>query len=335
MPVPRDPALRSLALLAAALLAFAGCSGGQERPILADTITAHIVQDPPPVSGAAVYFGNVKTTGDTIMMDILVRGPLDVDDADLVLRYDATFIQVVTLTSQGALFGTCNTVNAACSLVSPVCADDRPAANGGQGSPPDQTDCCRLKGIKTCTVATEKTACPDPGDACGTFGRLSAAYAVVTGPKVCSNRASQTCAQSSDCQFCNSSPAITCAGSVDCSGTCTIPAGSTSGTCDKPAGRVCTADIDCADTCGAAGTCRGCPSVTVADGQVVKLATITLRVMTSGSSEFRFVVSSTAGASGVSALRKDLTDQTVQFFPSVDTADPSVKIGSILIQGTK
>lgn len=319
--LPALPLRRLAAALAGFLLLAAGCGGGENEAILVPTVKASISQGPPPVSDAVVFFQIVSAVGDTIQLNAVVSdstGTLDLDDADLVLRYDATFIQVINVTAQDAIFGTCNTVNPACALNSPICADNRVEANGGGES------YCRSNGSTACVTDDDCTAA---GDKCGSFGRLLASQAVLTGPEVCTNDPDRSCATDSDCQLCNDpdNTTLLCTGAADCSGACGL-----NNLCTKIPTRSCVSDGDCYDECSF-GVCQGCPSVVVSGTR--KIASLTLRVMEEGAGTFRFVVSTNPGTTG-SALRKDLVDQPVLFFPNVDGDDPSSLSGEILITGT-
>jgi hypothetical protein len=296
---PTQPSRKAFAALAGVLF-LAGCSGGEQKPILAPTIRAGLFYVAPALD-RTVFFSNTVVVGDTIQMDVVIQdstGTLDIDDVDLVLRYDASFVQVASLNGQNTLFGTCNTVNLACGVNSPICADNRSQANGGGAR------FCRSDGTTPCSVDKD---CTVSGDACGSFGTLKAAFAVLTGPKTCSNNSSLTCSSNSGCQFCLLEKSKPCSGSSDCTGTC-----GPGNLCSNIPTRGCVTDTDCQDTCDLTGTCRGCPSVVVSG--VRRIASLTLRVMKQGSGDFRFVVPSAPGGSG-SAVRKDLVDQTVDFFP--------------------
>jgi len=322
MSLPALPSRLLAAALAGSLLLLAGCGGGENKPILVPTVKASLSQSPPPMSGSVVFFDIIAIVGDTIQMNAVVRdseGTLDLDDADLVLRYDATFIQVISVTAQNALFGTCNTVNPACNLNSPICLDNHIQANGGGEK------YCRSNGSTACATDDDCTA---TGDKCGSFGRLLASFAVLTGPKVCANNTDQACSEDYECpQFCSANIIRSCTTSGDCSGLCVDD------TCTNIPTRSCVADGDCLDDCiYGACTYQGCPSVVVGDNDTPTIASLTLRVMEEGTGSFRFVVS-TPGTTG-SALRKDLVDQQpVTFFPSVNGDDLSVS-GEILITGT-
>ena len=324
MSLPALPSRLLAAALAGSLLLLAGCGGGENKPILVPTVKASLSQSPPPMSGSVVFFDIIAIVGDTIQMNAVVRdseGTLDLDDADLVLRYDATFIQVISVTAQNALFGTCNTVNPACGLTSPNCLYNLAVANGGGEK------YCRSNGSTACATDDDCTA---TGDKCGSFGRLLASFAVLTGPKVCTNNSDQLCSADSDCQqLCSADNTRSCTTNDDCSGTCGLDY-----FCTNIPTWSCVADGDCLDVC-ILGTCsayQGCPSVVVSDDDTPTIASLTLRVMEEGTGSFRFVVS-TPGTTG-SALRKDLVDQQpVTFFPSVNGDDLSVS-GEILITGT-
>jgi len=319
MPFPVFSLRRSAAILSGMVLLLASCSGGEERSVLAPTVQASLAQGVPPVSDGVVFFGNITPVGDIISLDVMIQdstGALDVDNVDLVLRYDASFIQVVSLSSQNALFGSCNTVNPVCGTTSPTCLDNRTAANGGGDR------FCRSDGSTFCSTNAQ---CPTQGDACGSFGRLDAAIAV-TGARICSNNPDQDCALGSDCQFCKANPTVLCANASDCSGSCA------SGSCTNLPSRSCATDLDCFDTCET-GTCQGCPSVIVSGP--MRIATLTLRILKEGTGDFRFVVSSGPGTSG-SAVRKNAVDldPPVLFYPNVDAGDPAVKNGAIVVTGT-
>jgi len=278
-----------------------------------------MTQDPPSQSDGVIFFDNVIANGDTLSMRVVVQdstGLLDIDDVDLVLRYDASFIQVLSVGGQNTLFGTCNTVNPACGVNSPICLADRTSANaGGAGF------FCRSDGSTPCTTDADCTAFED---ACGNFGILRASFAVLTGPKVCSNNPARTCSSASDCKLCQNDPSRTCSTPANC------------GSCSNNNTQACTQNSDCTPfTCdfGAlcvTGTCPGCPSVVVSGTQVI--ATLSFRVMQDGAGSIRFVVSQVPGANA-SAARKDLADQSVLFFPNVDVTDPSSRQGSILVAG--
>jgi len=282
-------------------------------------VQACLTQIPPPQSDGVVFFDNVIANGDTLSMRVVIQdstGLLDIDDADVVLRYDASFIQVLSVSGQNTLFGTCNTVNPVCGVNSPICLADRFTANsGGAGF------FCRTNGSTPCTTDAD---CTTAGAACGNFGILHSSFAVLTGPKVCSNNGAKSCASASDCQLCANDTSRACTSPIDC------------GACSNNSSQACTVDADCAPgTCvfGAlcvTGTCPGCPSVVVSGTQVI--ATLALRVMKEGSGSIRFVVSQVPGANA-SAIRKDLADQNVLFFPNVDAADPSSMQGTILVNG--
>jgi hypothetical protein len=323
MPFPSLFSLRSAAVLSGVVLLLASCSGGEQRPIIAPTVQASLAQSAPPVSDGVVLFNNIITVGDTIKLDVVVQdstGTLDVDDVDLVLRYDASFIQVVSLSGQNTLLGSCGTVNPVCGAPSPICIDNRSQANGGGDA------FCRIDGSTPCSTGAD---CPSSGNACGSFGLLLASFAALTGPHLCSNNLSMSCFQDSDCLLCSGGNIITssCTTDAECGGTCNLVIGKCASNFPL---RSCTSDSDCADTCG--GTCRpACPSVIVSGTK--KIATVTLRVMREGTGDFRFVVSPSLGTPGVSALRKDLVDWPVLFFPNVDNNDPSIQNGAIAIVG--
>ena len=315
---PAHSSRRFAGALAGCLLLLASCGGGENKPILAPTLQASFSQDPPPASGATVFFDNVTVVGDTIQMNVVVRddtGALELDDVDLVLRYDASFLQVTSITGQNTLFGTCNTVNPACAVNSPICIDNLSQANAGGEK------YCRTDGSTPCATDDD---CPASGDVCGSFGRLQAAFAVLTGPKVCTNAPSVSCVASSECQLCSANSSVSCTGAADCSGRC-----GADNHCINLPGRSCVSDGDCFDDC-VFGTCQGCPPVVVSGTR--KVASLVLRVKKEGASPFRFLVSSSPGTTG-SAARKDLVDQPVLFFPSVDGDNLSVTTGGIVIAG--
>ena len=316
--VPDSHGRRARIVLSGLILLLAACHGGENKPILKPMVKACLIQDPPPQADGVVFFDNVIANGDSLSMRIVVRdstGLLDIDDVDVVLRYDASFIQVVSVGGQSTLFGTCNTVNPVCGVNSPICLADRVSANiGGQGF------FCRSNGSSPCTTNAD---CTMAEDACGNFGILRASFAVLTGPKVCSNNPALSRASASDCQLCVNNSSRACTSPGDC------------GTCSNNSSQACTMDSECtpgtcvSSLCGT-GTCPGCPSVVVSGTQVI--ATLALRVMKDGSGSLRFVVSPVPG-SNASAVRKNLGDQNVLFFPNVDATDPSVRQGSILVAG--
>jgi hypothetical protein len=308
---------------ALSLLPLSGCgNGGNNNDIvIAPIIQASVAQTSPTQTDRVVFLNNVTAVGDIINADLAVTdttGTLNMDDFDLVLRYDATFMQVTAVRPE-TLFGNCGTINAACNLVSPVCLNDLSAANAGG------TKYCRLNGS---TLCIQDTDCPTPNDACGNFGRLSISAAVVRGPRTCSNKSSQSCAQNADCKFCTSNPATSCLDASSCSGICAsfVCAGGSFN------GLPCSSSIECVDTCNA-GTCSGCPAVLV--NGTTRMVNITMRLISTGTSEVRFVVSSNQLAEA-SFLRKDgLELSGVQFWPSVDSVDPSMVQGSFTVTGTK
>jgi hypothetical protein len=268
-----------------------------------------------------VFFDNIVASGDSLEFDVMVRdttGSLIIDDADLVLRYDASFIQVSAVRGLNTLFGNCNTLNPSCLVNSPICADNRAAANGGGAR------FCRSDSTKSCAADTD---CPGPGNRCGSFGNLEASFAVLTGPKLCSNNSAAGCATALDCRFCTQDKSQTCTGNVDCTGTCQA------GTCTRPAGKPCLTNANCADTCDL-GTCLGCPEVAVDGAQ--RLATITLRVVKEGIGDLRLAISN-GPPSPTSVLRRDNFElDTIVFFPGVDLTDPQnpVVTGNITISGS-
>ena len=305
------------------VLPLSGCGNGGNDPdiVVAPIIQASFLQTSPTETDRVVFLDNITAVGDIINADLVVSdstGTLDLDDIDLVLRYDATFMQV-TVVRPETLFGTCGTVNTACSLVSPVCVNNLSAANAGG------TRYCRLNGSTLCLTDAD---CPAPNDACGNFGELSISLAVITGPKTCSNKSSQSCTQSSDCKFCSSDPSITCVDASDCSAACVsfvCSGGSFSGL-------PCSTNADCVDTCNA-GTCSGCPAVLVSG--TTRIVNLTMRLISTGVSDVRFVISSNP-LEEASFLRKDTVDLSgIQFWPSVDSADPSMVQGSFTVTGTK
>ncbi len=308
---------------ALSLLPLSGCGNGGEDPdiVIAPIIQASVLQTSPTQADRVVFMDNITAVGDIVNADLVVRdstGTLDLDDVDLVLRYDATFIQV-TVVRPETLFGNCGTVNTACNLVSPICLADLPGGNAGG------TRFCRINGSTLCLTDAD---CPSPNDFCGNFGRLPFSAAVVTGPKTCSNKSSQSCTQNSDCKFCTSNSATACADASDCSGVCTLDV-CAGGSFD---GLPCSTNANCVDTCSA-GTCSGCPAVLV--NGTTRIVNLTMRVIATGVSDVRFVVSSNP-LDQASFLRKDTADLSgIQFWPSVDSIDPSVVLGSFTVTGTK
>jgi hypothetical protein len=326
MSLQSNRSLRLLASLAGVLI-LGHCSGGERKPILAPTVRARLVQDSPPSSPppalpsakGVVFFDNVISVGDSISMDVVIRNftsDLDIDDVDLTFRYDSTFIQVASLSGQNTLFGTCNTVNLTCGVNSPICTNNRQQANAGGSR------FCRSNGSTFCTADTDCTAA---GDACGSFGVLEASFAVLTGPKVCSNNPNQGCTTNSNCSFCESGGA-SCSNVADCNA---VPPDCSGNLCSNIPGRSCTQDVDCVNNC-VLGTCQGCPSVLVSGTRTI--ANLTIRVMKEGIGDFRLVVSSSSAAG--SAVRKDLQDLDVVFFPSVDAESPFATNGAIVVTGS-
>ena len=321
MSLPALSLRRPAAALAGALLLLAGCGGGETRPILAPTVKASISQSPPLALNSVVFFDNISVVGDTIQMNAVVRdstGELEVDAANLVLRYDATFIQVVSVTAQNAIFGTCGTVNLVCGLTSPVCLNNLIQANGGGEK------YCRSNGSTPCATDDDCTA---PGDKCGSFGRLLASFTVVTGLKVCANDPGLTCSTDEDCpQFCSANSTLACTTGADCSGTCDL-----NNLCTNLPTRGCVSDDDCLDDC-VRGDCayENCPSVVVSGAPTI--ASLTLRVMEEGTSSFRFVVSANP-ATPESALLENTLPLPITFTPSVDRDDPTILSGEIVITG--
>ncbi len=315
--------LLASALILPAALALLACGNGNDNDTgLAPMIKASVVQSSPTQSDRVIFFNNVTTAGDIINLDVAVRdstGTLDVDDVDIVLRYDSSFMQLVEIRPE-TLLGKCGTVNPACNLASPVCIENQASANGGGER------FCRSNGSTPCLQDTDCTA---SGDACGDFGRLQTAFATITGPKTCSNDSTHSCTQASDCHLCTSDVSIPCADNAQCTGTCVASVCSGG----AHAGDPCTAPIDCFDTCNVTATCGGCPSKIVSGTQTI--VNLRFRVIDTGSSELRFVTSGSSQAVA-SFLRKDTLDLGgLQFWPAVDANDPTLVTGSILIQGTK
>ena len=312
------------------LAAPAGCGNGRHREFVAPTIKATFSKsDPnPPPTGGVVYFDNVRAVGDVLNMDVMVQdaaGTLDVDDIDLVLRYDAAFMQVTDIRPE-TILGDCGAVNPACLLTSPICLNNQAAANSGGER------FCRSNGSTPCLQNTDCTA---PEDACGDFGRLEASFAVITGPKTCSNSTSVPCASNSECQFCKSNSSLTCSTpTAECSGFCSGALVCSGGSFD---GKPCTGNADCVDTCNF-GVCSGCPSVTISAPK--RIVNLTVRVITTGTSELRFVISSNP-LETASFLRKEKVDLSgVLFWPNVEAENPGVTqppLGqtSFIVMGTK
>jgi len=320
---PPKPLLLLLIGGALSLLPMSGCGNGGGDPdvVIAPIIQASVVQTSPTQTDRVVSMNNITAVGDIVNADLVVSdstGTLDLDDVDLVLRYDATFMQV-TVVRPETLFGNCGTLNTACNLVSPICLNNLVSANAGG------TRYCRLNGSTLCVTDTD---CPAPNDKCGNFGKLSISLAVITGPKTCSNKSSQSCTQASDCKFCSSNQSIACVNAGTCSGTCVsfVCAG---GSFD---GHSCSTNADCVDSCNA-GTCSGCSAVLVSG--TTRILNLTMRVISTGTSDVRFVVSSNP-LDEASFLRKDALDLSgIQFWPSVDSLDPSLVQGSFTVTGTK
>ena len=312
-----------LLLTGGALSVLPLCGCGSEAPeiVIAPLIQASVLQTSPTQTDRVVFMDNVTAVGDIINADLVVRdttGTLDLDDFDLVLRYDASFMQVTVVRPQ-TLFGECGTVNTACSLVSPICLSNLSGANAGGAR------FCRINGSTLCLTDAD---CPSPNDACGNFGKLSISAAVVTGPKTCSNKSTQSCSQNADCKFCSSNSALACIDAASCSGTCTsfvCVGGSFNGL-------PCSTAAECGDTCNA-GLCSGCPAVLV--NGTSRFVNITMRLIATGVSEVRFVVAANP-LDEASFLRKDTVALSgIQFWPSVDSLDPSVVQGSFTVTGTK
>lgn len=356
--------LPRLAAFAVALLAlpFPGCGNGGNGSNLVVTpmIKARVDQVACVPSQPQVVFANANTAGDVVNVDIDLQslsGTVDVDDADLVLRYDASFMQVTDIRPE-TLFGNCGAINTACNLLSPTCLNNQSAANGGG------TRFCRSNGTTFCQTDAD---CPSLGDACGSFGQLELSFAVITGPRTCSNKTGQSCLSAADCRFCKSNSSVTC--TDECSGVC-IGSVCSGGSQD---GRICGSTTDCADTCGSSqqcvkgdhractdecrgscvgsvcvggsfngapcssgiecldscssGACSGCPSVQVSGTR--KIVNISLRVIATGSSSLQFVTSVNPMATA-SKLRKDALDLPADFCPS-----PTSTTGSFTVTGTK
>ena len=320
---PSKPLLLLLTGGALSVLPLSGCGNGGEDVdiVIAPIIQASFVQTTPTQNDRVVFMDNVVAAGDIINADLVVRdttGTLDLDDFDLVLRYDATFIQV-TLVRPQTLFGLCGELNTACNLVSPICLNDISVGNSGGAR------FCRLNGSTLCLTNAD---CPSPNDACGNFGKLLMSAAVVTGPKTCSNQSTHSCSQNSDCGFCKSNPAIPCVDASDCTGTCAPPVCSGGSFNGLP----CSTSAECLDTCNV-GTCSGCPAVLV--NGTSRLVNLTMRVIATGVSEVRFVVSANP-LDQASFLRRDTANLSgIQFWPSVDSIDPSMVQGSFTVTGTK
>jgi hypothetical protein len=323
IPLHPKVSLLTLALILVAASAFSACGNSNDNETdIAPMIKASVVQSSPTQSDRVVFFDNVTTAGDTITLDVAVHdstGTVDMDDADIVLRYDSTFMQLVDIRPE-TLLGKCGTVNPACGLTSPICVDNLPSANGGGER------FCRSNGSTPCLKDADCTAA---NDACGDFGRFEASFAVITGPKTCSNNSARSCTTSADCHLCTSDTSIVCDDNADCTGACVAS------TCSGGAhnGDPCSAPIDCFDACNLTASCAGCPSKLVSGTETI--VNLRFRVIDTGSSELRFVTSGSP-LSVASFLRKDTVDVTgVQFWPAVDVNDPGLITGSILIEGTK
>lgn len=309
----------SITLLPAVLTACGGGDGSND--IVVPLFKASFVQTPPTQSDRVVFMDNVTATGDVLNMDVMVQdtsGTLDLDDIDLVLRYDASFLQVTSIRRE-TLFGDCGSINPACLLVSPVCIDNHSAANAGGEK------FCRIDGSTPCARDTDCTAI---GDACGSFGGLETSFVVLTGPKTCSNNSAVSCSTSLDCRFCTANTSLPCTSAADCASICSA------GTClsGSFAGQSCSRNEDCIDTCGS-GLCSGCPSVIVSGAK--RIVNLTFRVIQAGTSDLRFVISSNP-VDTASFLRKGTVDVSgVQFWPNVDAGNPSLVQGSLIVIGTK
>jgi hypothetical protein len=298
------------------------CGGGDgSNDIVVPLFKASFVQTPPTQTDRVVFMDNVTATGDILNMDVMVQdtsGTLDLDDIDLVLRYDASFLQVTSIRRE-TLLGDCGTVNPACQLVSPICIDNHSAANAGGER------FCRIDGSTPCAKDSD---CPAIGDACGSFGGLETSFAVITGPKTCSNNSAISCSSSLDCRFCTLNTSLPCTSAAECASTCSA------GTClsGSFAGQSCSRTEDCIDTCGS-GLCSGCPSVVVNGAK--RIVNLTFRVIQAGSSDLRFVISSNP-LDTASFLRKGTVDVSgVQFWPNIDAGNPSLVQGSFIVIGTK
>ena len=321
-----DHLSRLLAIAVALLtLPFLGCGNGDGGSdlIVVPLIKANVVQiGCVAPAQPAVVLENVTAVGDVVNMDVVLSGTTDTDDVDLVMRYDASFMQVSTIRPE-TIFGTCGTVNPACNLLSPVCLSNLSAANGGG------TKYCRSNGSTFCQADTDCTA---SGDACGNFGQLEVSLAVLTGPRICSNKPGQSCLAGSDCRFCNGNKAIACGSnaadlSQECRGSC-VGSVCSGGSFN---GAPCSSNFECLDTCGV-GTCSGCPSVPVSGSK--RITNISLRVIATGVSILQFVTSTNPAATA-SHIRKDTLDLPVEFCPSVDAADPTAVVGSFTVTATK
>jgi len=316
---PSSPAFRSI-LVGLALL-LSGCHGGENKSILKDMLTASACIEDPPPTGSVVFLKNTSASqGDILVLDVMMHvdtATLDFDDIDLVLRYDATFLQVLSVSGTNTLpkeFGTCNTVNPFCGLGSPVCLNNRVQANGGGAR------LCRISGCTACVADTDCTAsdacdmtppvvCPTLSvkDACGSFGLLQASFAILTGPNLCSNNTQSICSTDPDCRFCSNDPTLACTTDTDCG---------TTNMCQT-------------------GTCLPgpqCQSVVVSG--TPRLTSLTLRVIREGKSEIRFVVSPSNPNATASFVHKNRLELPVMFFPNVDATDLANRQGEIAITGT-
>ncbi|HEU5180357.1 MAG TPA: hypothetical protein VFW45_06180 [Candidatus Polarisedimenticolia bacterium] len=327
IPLLSKVSLLALALILPAALAISACGNGNDNSTdLAPMIKVQPIELVPPFplqSDKVVFFNKLSPAGDTFSLDVAVHddtGTLDLDDIDIVLRYDTTFMQLVDIRSE-TLFGSCGAVNTACNRTSPVCVNNQASANGGGER------FCRSNGSTPCLKDTDCTA---TGDSCGDFGRLQAAFAVITGPKTCSNDSTHSCTQGSDCHLCTSDVSIPCANNAQCTGTCVSSVCSGGGHAGDP----CIANIDCFDTCNVSATCNGCPSKVVSGTQ--SIVNLRFRVIDTGRSELRLVTSGSSQAVA-SFLRKDTLDiGGVQFWPDVDASDVTdIDNSTILIEATK
>jgi hypothetical protein len=197
--------------------------------------------------------------------------------------------------------------------------------HGASGVPPATSPAAAC--VSHCQTDAD---CPSPNDACGSFGELDLSFAVVTGPRTCSNKTSQSCLQRSDCQFCSSNKALSCQDDAACQGTCvsSVCAGGSFN------GLPCSTNVECRDTCSF-GTCSGCPPVQVG-GTTTRIVNITLRVISIGSSDLRFVVSPNPSANAC-ALRNDTIELSSvgDFCPRFDLSDPVNPVGTFRVTGTK
>ena len=325
IPLPLKASLLAFTLVLLAASAFSACGNGNNNNAdLAPMIKVSVMdQSSPTQSDKVVFFKNVAPAGDTFSLDVAVKddlGTLEVDDIDIVLRYDSTFMQLVDIRSD-TLFGNCGALNTACNRTSPVCVDNQAAANGGGER------FCRSNGSTPCLKDTD---CTGADDACGDFGRLETSFVVITGPKTCSNNSTRSCTSSADCDLCTSDPSLVCNDNADCTGTCVASACVGGGRNGDP----CVVPFDCFDACNLSATCAGCPSKRVSGTETI--VNLRFRVIDTGTSELRFVTSGNEQAVA-SFLRLSKDDVTgVEFAPAVDANDPGIKTGgTILIQATK